>query len=108
MKQSIVRAATAVWLIGLVLSGFLLSIPPARVPLFIGLAFIALIPLVLGARRYQIFGIAAVVGSLMLAYWEHEAGLRETADRKRFYQMLLKQNSITNSATTHTSPDTHE
>jgi len=53
-----------------------LSVPPADLPLYIGLAFIAIIPLVFGSRRYQIFGIVAVIGSLMLAYLEHEAGLR--------------------------------
>jgi hypothetical protein len=108
MKQPIVRVAIAVWLIGLVLSGFLPSIPLASVPIFNWLAFMGLIPLVPGTRRYQIFGIAAVAGSLMLAGWEHEAGLRETADRERFDQMRLKRNSSTNSATTHTSPAAHE
>jgi len=102
MKQSIVRIATAVWVIGLVLSGFLLSIPPARVPIFIGLAFIGLIPLVLGTRRYQVFGITAVAGSLMLAYWEHAAGLRTRARMERLHQATEKVNSTTNTpVTTH-------
>jgi len=108
MKQSIVKIATAVWLVGLVLSGFLLSIPPARVPVFLGLACFAIVPLVLGSRRYQIFGIAAVVGAVMLAYWEHEAGLREKAHWQRMRQIMLQNNASTNAPATNSTPATHE
>ena len=87
-KKSFPRIATAIWVAGLVLSGFLLSVPPARVPIFIGLACIAVIPLILGSRRYQIVGIVAVTGSLMLAYWEHEAGLRIHARMERLKQTV--------------------
>jgi hypothetical protein len=34
MQQAMVNIATAVWLAGLVLNGLLLSLPPARVPIF--------------------------------------------------------------------------
>jgi len=107
MKQSIVKIASAIWLVGLVLSPFMLSIPPARVPLFLGLACIATIPLLRGTRRFQLFGVAATVGSLMLAYWEHEAGLRETARRELMLQLIQQQNAIENS-TTNANPSMHE
>jgi hypothetical protein len=96
IKLSSVRIATAVWIIGLVLSGFLLSVPPARVPIFFGLGGIAVIPLVFGSRRYQIFGIAAVVGSLMLAYWEYEAGLRIHAQMERQKLEMHQKDQTTN------------
>jgi membrane protein implicated in regulation of membrane protease activity len=89
MKQSIARIATVVWVIGLVLTGLMLSVPPANVLLYIGLACIAIIPLVFGSRRYQIFGIVAAAVSLMLAYWEYEAGLRVQARMER-----LKNNHV--------------
>ena len=95
-KQSSVKIATAIWVIGLVLSGFLLSVPPARVPIFIGLACIATIPLIFGSRRYQIIGITAVAGSLMLAEWEHEAGLRVHARMERLKLEMNQKQSITN------------
>ena len=108
MKQSIVKIASAVWLVGLVLSGFLLSIPPDRVPVFLGLACIAIVPMVLGSRRFQIFGIAAVASSVMLAYWEHEAGLREKAQWQRMRQMILQRNAETNAPATNTKGAPHE
>jgi hypothetical protein len=97
MKKSIVRVATVVWMVGLVLTGLDLSVPPANVPLFIGLACIAVIPLILGSRRYQIFGIVAVAGSLMLAFWEHEAGLRFHARLKRLKMEINQKQQTTNS-----------
>ena len=47
-KQSIARIAAAVWVIGFVLTIFgisPLSVPPADLPLYIGLACITLVPL---------------------------------------------------------------
>jgi len=96
MKKSIVRIATVVWVIGLVLTGLMLSVPPANVPLYIGLACIAIIPLIFGSRRYQIFGIVAVAGSLMLAYWEYEAGLRFHARMERIKLEINQKQQMTN------------
>jgi hypothetical protein len=76
MKKPIVKIATVVWVIGLVLTGMMLSVPPANVPLYIGLACIAIIPLVFGTCRYQIFGVAALALSLLLAVGEHNAGIK--------------------------------
>ena len=87
MKQSITRIATVVWVIGLVLTGLMLSVPPANVPLYIGLACIAIIPLVLGSHRYRIFGAVALVLSLLLAIGEHNAGIihKEKMEHLRQY-----------------------
>jgi hypothetical protein len=95
-KKTLSKIMTAVWVIGLILSGFLLSVPPARVPIFIGLTCIAMFPLIFGSRRYQIFGIVAVAGSLMLTYWEYEAGLRHKARMEHFRQKITEQHSATN------------
>ncbi|HEY3932458.1 MAG TPA: hypothetical protein VGM58_08825 [Verrucomicrobiae bacterium] len=96
MKQSIVRITTVVWVVGLVLTGLMLSVPPANVPLYIGLACIAIIPLIFGSRRYQIFGIVAVVSSLMLAYWEYEAGLRFHVRMERIKLEINQKQQATN------------
>ena len=101
-KQSIARIATTVWVIGFVLIFFgisPLSVPPADLPLYIGLACIAIIPLVFGSRRYRIFGIVAVAGSLMLAYWEYEAGLRFHARLERLKQGIIQKQQATNAPT---------
>ena len=87
---------TAVWVAGLVLSGFILSVPPARVPIFIGLACIAMVPLIFGSCRYQIIGIIAVAGSLMLANWEYEAGLRFHARMERLKLEINQKQQMTN------------
>ena len=97
MKLKIARIATAVWVSGLVLSSFILSVPPARVPLFIGLAGIGSIPLFCSHRRYQIIGLTAVVGSLSLAYLEHQSGLR-LQKRKLMEIQRQEANSKTNSS----------
>ena len=107
MKLTVVKIATTVWLVGLVFSGLLLSIPPARVPIFLGLAGIACIPLALGPRRFHIFGRVAVFVSLGLTLWEHEAGVRETAQRGKMLRLIRPQAAQT-STTTNASPATHE
>jgi hypothetical protein len=108
MKQSIVRVAAAVWTIGLLLTGLLLSVPPAWMPIFLGQACIAIIPLVLGTRHFQMFGIAAVIVSLVQAYGEYEAGLLRKARMERFRQMVLQGNAATNAPATNGSPAPHE
>jgi integral membrane sensor domain MASE1 len=76
MKQSIVRIATIIWIIGLILSAFLLSVPPRDLPIYIGLACISLIPLIWGSHRYRIFGIIALMISLLMVVLECWAGVR--------------------------------
>jgi hypothetical protein len=95
-KTSIARVAAGVWIIGIALSGFLLSVPPDDVPIYLGLACIGLVPLILGTRRYQIFGIVAVAGSLMLAFWDYQAGLRIHARRERLKFQATQKNQPTN------------
>jgi cell division protein FtsW (lipid II flippase) len=89
MKQSIVRIATIIWIIGLTLSVFLLSVPPHDLPIYIGLACISLIPLILGAHRYRIFGIIALIVSLLMVVLECLAGVRIKEQKEH------NQNSIT-------------
>jgi membrane protein implicated in regulation of membrane protease activity len=96
-KESFPRIATTVWVIGLVLTGFDLSIPPARVPIFVGLACIASVPLVFGSRWYRVFGIVGVAVSLFLAYGEYESGKLQKARMERFRQKIAEQHSATNS-----------
>jgi hypothetical protein len=104
VKDSFVRVATGIWLVGLVLTELVeqLSIPPANLPLYLGLAGIAIIPLFFGSRRYQYFGIVAVVVSLTFACFEYEAGLHE-AQTARFWQKIAAQQSATNTPTTLTN-----
>ena len=53
----------------------MLSVPPANVPLYIGLACIAIIPIIFGSRIYRIFGTVALACSLLFAFGEHKAGI---------------------------------
>ncbi|HVU26794.1 MAG TPA: hypothetical protein VHG71_03560 [Verrucomicrobiae bacterium] len=76
MKQSIVRIATLVWIICFMLFLFLLSVPPHDLPLYIGLACIALVPLIFGSHPYRIFGAVALIVSLLMVVLECWAGIR--------------------------------
>lgn len=97
MKKSIVRIATVLWAIGLVLTGLMLSVPPANVPLYIGLACIAIIPLVFGSRRYQIFGAVALALSLLLVVGEHNAGIKFQEKMRLLREKIERQYGNTNS-----------
>jgi hypothetical protein len=68
--------------------------PPAGVPFFIGLIGFALIPLLFGARRYRIFGIVAVVVSLMFACLDYYAGLRIKTIERKMAERHLETNSL--------------
>jgi integral membrane sensor domain MASE1 len=96
MNQSSVRIASAVWVIGLVLTGFLLSVPPADLPLFIGLACIAIVPLIYGSRRYKIFGAIALIASLLLACVEYQAGIKHKERMQRLRQKISEKNQAKN------------
>ena len=95
MKKSIVRIATVVWAIGLVLTGLMLSVPPANVPLYIGLACIAIIPLILGSRAYRIFGAVALTISVLLVIGEHNAGIVHK-EKMEHIRQLIEQRQATN------------
>lgn len=88
IKQSVVKIATVVWMVGLILIGFDLSVPPADVPLYAGLACIAIIPLIFGSRYYRVFGVIALICSLLLIFGEHKAGIIQKEKMERFQQNL--------------------
>jgi hypothetical protein len=96
-KQSVVRVATVVWVIGLVFCGGSLSVPPADVPLYIGLASIAIIPLAFGSRRYRIFGAVALTLSLLFAVGEHNAGIKFQEKMSLLREKIETQYDNTNS-----------
>ena len=96
MKQSIVRIAAVVWVIGLVLTGMMLSIPPANVPLYIGLACIAVIPLGFGSWPYRIFGVIALAFSLLAAMGEENAGIKHQEKMRLFRQRIENKFGNTN------------
>jgi hypothetical protein len=90
-KQSAPRIATWLWVIGVILSGFVLSVAPGNLPIYIGLTCLGVVPLIFGSSGYKIFGVVAVCVSLALAYWEIDAGLRIHARRLERMKMELKQ-----------------
>ena len=86
-----------VWVIGLLLTSMMLSVPPANVPLYIGLAGISIIPLFFGSARYRIFGAIALVFSLLLAVGEHNAGIKIQEKMRLIREKIESQNGNTNS-----------
>lgn len=76
MKESLVKIAAGVFVIGLGLTFFIQSVPPANLPLYIGLGCIALIPALRGSRSYRLFGILGIAILLVLSVLEHQAGVR--------------------------------
>jgi len=73
---------------GLTLTFFNLSIPPADLPIYLGLAGIALIPMMFGEKRFRVFGGVAILVSLIIANIKHFAGVRENERLQRFRQMI--------------------
>ena len=76
MKTSLVRISCGVFVVGLVLTFFIQSVPPTQLPLYIGLGCIAAIPVLWGARPLRLFGIGAIALVLVLAVFEYNAGTR--------------------------------
>ncbi len=102
-KQSIVRIAATVWVIGFVLTIFgisPLSVPPADFPLYVGLACITLIPLIFGPRRYRVFGAIALGVSLLMVVLESWAGIRNIEQREHNWRAIAGENQQTNTAAT--------
>jgi uncharacterized membrane protein len=98
MKLSVVRIASAIWVIGFVLTIFgisPLSVPPSDLPIYIGLACIALVPLIFGSRRYRVFGAITLAISLLIVVLECWAGIRiERREHNR--RAIAEENQQTN------------
>jgi membrane protein implicated in regulation of membrane protease activity len=90
MNESSVKTASIIWVIGLVLTGFLLSIPPDDLVFYVILAGISLIPLLWGSRRYQFFGVIALAISIFLAVCEIRAGQERTERKQRTLKQFLE------------------
>ena len=98
-KRSIARIATTVWVIGFVLTIFgisPLSVPPTDLPLFIGLACITFAPLILGPRRYRVFGAIALGASLLMVVLECWAGIHIQEQREHNQRGIAQENQQTN------------
>jgi hypothetical protein len=101
IKPSLVRIVSAVWVIGFVLSIIGdLSVPPAALPLYIGLAGITLIPLIFGSRRYRVFEAIALAVSLLMVVMEYSAGIRIKEQREQNRRAIAQENQKTNAAAT--------
>jgi apolipoprotein N-acyltransferase len=101
MKPSLVRIASAIWGIGIVLTILgSLSVPPDDLPLYIGLACIALVPLILGSRRYRVFGAIALAVSLLMVVLDCWAGIRIKEQREHNRRAIAEKNQQTNAAAT--------
>jgi|GEM_PF-2962476 hypothetical protein len=101
MKPSLVRIASAVWVIVIVLAIIGdLSVPPAELPLYIGLACITLVPLIFGSRRYRVFGAIALAVSLLMVVMEYSAGIRIKEYKEHIRSTSTEENQQTNAAAT--------
>ena len=101
MKSSLVGIASAVWVIAIVVAIIGdLSVPPAALPLYIGLACIALVPLIFGSRRYRIFGAIALGVSFLMVVLECWAGIHIKEQRDHNRRAIAEENQQTNVAAT--------
>lgn len=91
-RRSNARVATVVYIIMLIISGLLLSVPPGDLPFYIIMLGLAIFILKGGSKTYTIWGIVAVLLSLMLIAMEITAGVRIKHFRQ---ERSNKQNSIT-------------
>jgi uncharacterized membrane protein len=99
MKLSVVRIASAIWVIGFVLTIFgisPLSVPPSDLTIYIGLACIALVPLIFGSHHYRVFGAIALAVSLLIVVLECWAGIRIKEQREHNRRAITEENQQTN------------
>ena len=98
MRQSIVRIATAIYIVGLVIAFNIstLSVPPADLPIYLGLAAIALIPAMFGENRFRVFGGIIILVCIVMAGIEHFAGLKINEQMRQFHQKVDARNQETN------------
>ena len=87
MKPSIVRIASAVCVIALLMGYFSLCLPPACAPIYIGAGVCAIVPLCFGSWRYRIFGCLALFIAVALTVREYREG--KVLEQRR--QHLLEQ-----------------
>jgi len=99
VRQSSARVASVVYVIVLILFGLDLSVAPGGLVYCFILLGLAMFPLLLGSRRYQVFGVLAVVVSLVLVGLEIQAGLRINRNRRnRIEQTQAERQRGTNSS----------
>jgi hypothetical protein len=96
MKPSEVRIATWLYVIGFALTGLMLCIPPACLPLYLGLGVVGFVPLRWGTGWYRKFGRFAVTVALIAAGWEVFGGIQHHKEMLRLHERI-KQLRSTNS-----------
>jgi len=96
MKESLVKIAAGVYVVGLALTFFIQSVPPANLPLYIGLGCIAAIPALKGSRPYRLFGILGIAIVLVLSVWEYQAGVRHKQYLKNLREHIDSERTRTN------------
>ena len=97
MKASLLRIACGVFVVGLVLTLFNLSVPPAQLPLYIGLGCIAAVPVLWGSRPYRLFGICGIAIVLVLSVFEYHAGVRRKQYLNDLRERIDSERARTNS-----------
>jgi hypothetical protein len=90
-KQSNAKVASIAYVIVLILTGFLLSVPPGDLVFYVILLLLAIIPLRTGSKPYRVFGMFAVVLSLVLIGMEIGAGIRINRMRQRRIQQFQEE-----------------
>jgi hypothetical protein len=90
-NQANARVASIAYVIVLVLSGLILSIPPGNLVFYVILLVLAVFPLIAVSKPYRIFGTLAVLLSLILIIWEIEEGIRYNREREKRIQRLTSE-----------------
>jgi hypothetical protein len=81
-RERLARISAVVFVVMILLSGFLLSTPGNYWPWYAITAIFAIPPLALGPRRYRLFGIVALALSLILIIGDCRAGKRFRAKQQ--------------------------
>ena len=84
-------------MVGLVLTFFIQSVPPAQLPLYIGLGCIAAVPALWGSRRYRLFGLGAIAIVLVLSVFEYQAGMKNKRYLNDLRERINSERTRTNS-----------
>jgi len=83
MNEKISRVSLIVFVVLLIATGFLLSVPGGRVPVFCIMGMFAVPPLIAGPKLYRLLGIVALLIAIVSAVSDYRngKGFREKWER---------------------------
>ncbi len=90
MRQTISRVSLIVYMVLLVLSGFLSSTAGGRVVWFCTMGLLAVPALLAGPRKYRVLGVIALLAAMIMAGMDYYMGKKSMAQVRRLMEETQK------------------